>query len=229
MRIEHRQLLEQPPAGGPVFTEADDAAAAHRDAGLSDARDGLKTIVIRAGGDNPAVELWRGVEIVIVRGQSSVCERVRLVLGEHSQRAARLQAERAHAAHHLEHVVEGRPVLDLAPRRPHAEARRSLRPRAPRRLQHLVDGQRALGTDRGAVMGRLRAVGAVFRASAGLHVEQDASLYYVRAVMGAMDELRPKDQVEQRRRVDFFNFSDRPIVARLSGIGCDHRAHNVTR
>ena len=78
-------------------------------------------------------------------------------------------------------------------------------------------------------MRALRAIGAIFRASASLHVEQDASLYDVRAVMGAMDALRPKDQVQQRRRVDFLDFSDRPIVARLRGIGWDHGAHNVTR
>jgi hypothetical protein len=54
-------------------------------------------------------------------------------------------------------------------------------------------------------------------------------LYYVRAVMGAVDELRPKDQVQQRRRVDVLDLSSRPIVARLAVIGGGHGAHNVTR
>ena len=85
--------------------------------------------------------------------------------------------------------------------------------RLPGGCHGLIDIQELAARDAGAVMGRLRAVGAVFRASAGLHVEQDASLYDVRAVMGAVDELRPKDQVQQRRRVDFFDFGDGPVVA----------------
>ena len=87
-------------------------------------------VLVGAGGDDLAVVLLRGVEVVVVRGQARLLEPLRLAVGEHAQRAARLHAQRAHALHHLQHRVELRAVLHLAPGGAHAEAG-GARPRAP--------------------------------------------------------------------------------------------------
>ena len=68
--------------------------------------------------------LTRSIEVVVIRGQTGLFEPFGLIVVEH--------AERAHATHHLEHVVERGPVLDLAPGRAHAKAGRA---RLARRLR----------------------------------------------------------------------------------------------
>ena len=85
------------------------------------------------------VELGRGVEVVVVGGQTGIAERVGLLLGQHAERAARLHAQTANHPHHLEHAFELRTVGHVAPGGAHAEARRALLAGTRRRLGHLVE------------------------------------------------------------------------------------------
>ena len=86
MRIERRQLPEQTVADRPILAHADDAAAADRDARLPHARERRQPVVVGARRDDAAVELRRGVEIVVVGGQPG---------GRRARRPARRSACRA--------------------------------------------------------------------------------------------------------------------------------------
>ena len=65
----------------------------------------------------------------------------------------------------------------------------------------------------GVVVRRLRAVGAVLGAAAGLHRQQRAELHLVGRVVLAVDELRAQDQLRQRQVVDRANLGERVVVA----------------
>jgi len=138
MRPERRQLVQHPAARPPRFAHADDAAAAHGDAGLADARDGLEPFGVRARRDDAAIELGRRVEIMVVRRKAGVGERIGLRLRQHAERAARFHAERPDAANHREHAIEFLAFGRVPPRRPHAEPGGALLARPPRRSQRLV-------------------------------------------------------------------------------------------
>jgi hypothetical protein len=61
-------------------------------------------------------------------------------------------------------------------------------------------------------MRRLRTVGAVFGASAALDVQQHRALNFVRHVIAAVDKLRPEEEIDERRAVDFCYLGSRPVV-----------------
>ena len=70
-----------------------------------------------------------------------------------------------------------------------------------------------LALETGFVTHGLRAVGAVFGASAGLDRQQRAHLHGIRLVVGAVDFLCAKHQVAKGKREQGFYFGDGPIVA----------------
>ena len=95
---------------------------------------------------------------LVIGGQAGLFEAARLIVVEHAERDARFHAERAHAADHRQHVVERGAVFDLAPGGAHAEAGGAGGPGAAGGVEHLGDGERALGADRRLVVRALRAV-----------------------------------------------------------------------
>ena len=95
------------------------------DAGILHRLQRAQAIVVGARRDDLRIKFARGVEVVIVRGQPGSREPFGLLVGQHAEGDARLHAELAHRADHVEHLLELRPILDLAPGRPHAKARRS--------------------------------------------------------------------------------------------------------
>jgi len=151
-------------------------------------------------GDDLAVKLRGRVEIMVVGRESRRGERVGLPLGEHAQRATGLHAECANAAHHFEHPLEMRPVGNVSPGGAHTEAARPLLFRARSRRDGLFHAQQFPARDTGAIVRRLRAVGAVFRTAAGLDAEQHATLHFVRAMVHAVCDLCPEDEIRQRGR-----------------------------
>ena len=62
-----------------ALAHADDAAAADRDAGLAHVRERLEAIVVGARRDDLAVELGRGVEVVVVGGEAGLGEALGLL------------------------------------------------------------------------------------------------------------------------------------------------------
>ena len=66
MRRQARQRRDHADAVGPRLAHADDAAAAHRDAGGAHVLEGIEAVLVDARRDDLAIELGRGVEIVVV-------------------------------------------------------------------------------------------------------------------------------------------------------------------
>jgi hypothetical protein len=113
---------EQAGAIGARFAQADDAAAADLHARIAHALEGVEPVLVVASRDDRAVVLGCGVEVVVVVVEAGVAQLLGLAILEHPERAAGLQAQRLHRAHHVDdggHVAR----LRAAPRRAHAEAR----------------------------------------------------------------------------------------------------------
>src|SRR3546814_1318820 len=66
MHRQVRKLAQQLGAIMLLFAHADDAAAADLDAGATHVIERIETILVRACADDLAVELRRGIEIVVV-------------------------------------------------------------------------------------------------------------------------------------------------------------------
>jgi len=64
--VEVGQFGDQPGAFAARFSQADDAAAANVDAGIAYPLQGVEPVLIGARGDDLAVELGRGVQVVVV-------------------------------------------------------------------------------------------------------------------------------------------------------------------
>ena len=182
----------------------------------------IQPVLVAARGDDLAVELSRGVEIVVVGGEPGFRQAIGLSLIEHAEGDASLHVERAHAAHHVEHAVEGIAVLHLAPGGAHAEAGGAgffgdgAPWPAPRRhraaLFALQPG--ALG-----VMGRLRAVFAVLGAGPGLDRIEARKLDRAVGMMAAVHLPRLIDKIEQRLAEQGHNLVFLPIVAEAASRG----------
>ena len=78
MRGQGRQRLQQAGALLARLAHADDAAAAGLHAGVAHVRQRVQAILEFARVDDLAVELRRGVEVVVVVVQAGVLQRVRL-------------------------------------------------------------------------------------------------------------------------------------------------------
>lgn len=114
-----------------------------------------------------------------------------------AQRHAGFHAHRFHALHHLlqiRHIA----LVRVLPRRAHAKTGRAVRLGLARRFQHLLDLHQPLRLQTGLVARALRAVFAVFRASAGLDRQQRADLHLTRVKVLAVYGLRFEQQFKQR-------------------------------
>ena len=176
MLRQARQRRDQPGAVVVALAHADDAAAADVDAGAAHGAERIEPVLIDARGDDLAVEFRRGVEIVVVVVEAGRLEPLRLRLGQHAERGAAFEPERAHAFDHGADLLEVA-ILRLAPGGAHAEAARAGALGGARLGQHGVDAHQLLGLDAGRVFRALRTIGAVFRAAAGLDREQRRDLH----------------------------------------------------
>ena len=194
LRIEARELREEPGALVPRFAHAHDAAAAHVHAGGAHALERVEAVLVVARRDHLAVELGRGVEVVVVVVEPRLAKLLGLALLEHAERAAGLEAELLHLAHHVEHGLEVA-GLGAAPGRAHAEARRAVVLRGRRRAHDLVERQHRLVLHARGVARRLRAVAAVLGAAAGLDRQERRALDAVGVEIFPVDCLRPEEQI----------------------------------
>ena len=133
MRVERCELPQHPAADAAILAHADDAAAAHGDARAPHARQRLEPLVVGPRRDDPAVELRRRVEVVVVRRQprrrraprpapGSACPACSTPPCRGRGRPRTISSTRSN----------GGAVGHIAPRRAHAEPRRALRPGARR-------------------------------------------------------------------------------------------------
>ena len=176
MGIKARELLEQADAVFLGLAQAEDSTAADSDASLTHVRDGFQAVFVNSGSDDFAVELGRGIEIVVVGAEAGLFQALGLGFGKHAKCAADFQIERGDAADHFQYAVEILAVIDLTPGRAHAKSRGAFGFRAPGRVEYLGGAHQLLACYAGFVMRALRAIGAIFRATAGLNREQAAKL-----------------------------------------------------
>jgi len=154
---------------------------------------------------------------VVVGVQAGRAQPLGLLGRQHAEGDAGLEPLGLHLGHHLQDLLERWAVFDLAPGRPHAEPGGAHFAGAPGRGEHLVHAQQLLAIDRGLVVGRLRAISAVFRAAAGLHAEQRAQLQLALGMMLEVDRAGPVDQLEQRQVVDRADLGASVVVAETVG------------
>src|SRR5438876_7530953 len=84
IRTEVGELCEEPWAFYARFPHADDPAATYLDSSAANADQRFETIAIFARGNDLAVELGRGVEVVVVVIEAGSFERFRLTVFEHA-------------------------------------------------------------------------------------------------------------------------------------------------
>jgi len=158
----------------------------------------VEAILVFAGGDDLAVELGRGVEVVVVVVEACVLQLLGLAVLQHAQGGAGFQAQGLHFAHHVQHGFEVA-LLGATPGRAHAEARRAGGLGGPGGSQHVVEIEQALVFHAGVVTCRLRAIAAVFGTAAGLDRQQRRQLHAIGVEVFTMHRLRPIHQVGKRQ------------------------------
>ena len=84
MRVETGKLMQQACAVGVRFAHAQNTATANCDPRAPDCGNGLQTLFVGPCADDVAIELRRGIQIVVVSGQSGVFKLLRLGIGQHS-------------------------------------------------------------------------------------------------------------------------------------------------
>lgn len=131
---------------------------------------------------------------MVIGGKACCFQLPRLLGGQHSERAADFQLKGPNTTHHLEHLLELGALGRLAPGSSHTKPRCPISLRALGGVDRFPDRPKALAREAGFVMGALRAVGAVLRASARLDRKQPAELHLDRRVKFAVNTLRPEHE-----------------------------------
>ena len=215
------QLDQQAGAIVQRLAHAEDTAGADLHPRLAHVAQRLQTLTVGAGGDDIAVVLRRGVEVVVVVIQPRCGQRLGLLLIELAEGHAGFQAHGLDPFDHLQHVghVLGRRVL---PGGAHAETCRADGLGFGRSLQHLLHLHQLLFIEAGVVVPGLRAVLAVFRAGAGLDREQRGNLHAVSIEVLTVHGLRLEQQIVEGLLEERLDLGEGPIVTRNGGGGGAH-------
>src|SRR5665213_3821847 len=173
----------------------------------------IEAVFIGARGDDGAIIFRRGVEVVVVVVKSGLLEALRLIAGQHAERGAGLQAERLDAFHHGANLVE-LAVLGRTPGRAHAETRGAAGLGGTRFAEHRLEAHEFCGFHAGVVTRRLRAIGAILRATTGLDRQQGRDLYFGGIEILTMSRCGAKHQLRERQCKQGFHLGARPVVTR---------------
>ncbi len=202
-RIEVVQHFEHAQAVVFRFAHADDAAATDGHPAFLHGGDGLEAITEGVGADDLRVKFRRRVDVVIVSGHPGGAEFARFDRTDLAERDANFHAELADFAHGLEHLLKLRCAIAHAfPGRAHAEASSALCACAFRGSENVGKREQIFALQTGRVMRTLRAVAAIFAATAGLDAEQTAALHLLTAPMLEMQRAALRNQIEERLAVE---------------------------
>ena len=188
------------------------------DTGAAHLGQGGQPVGMGVGGDDLAIELGAGVQVVVVVVQAGSLEPLGLAGFEHTQGDAGLQAQGLDLADHLRHGFQVA-VLGPAPGRAHAESGGAARLGGTRGLDDLGHVEQTFAFQPGVVAGRLRTVAAVFGTPSGLHRQQSGQLHTVRIEMLPVHARRPVDQIVERQRVQGLDRPRRPRAGHLGHRG----------
>ena len=200
LRVQGGEAVQQGDAIFPRFSHAENPPAADPDAGGAYVFQRSQPIGEGPRGDDAAVERLGCVQVVVVVVEPGFCQSPGLGFGEQSQGGAGFHA---HFPHGLDH---GGNLPDLGVLRApvgcaHAESGRAGRLGLRGRPGHFLHAHQVLGGDTGVVANALRAVGAVFRAGAGLDGQQRRYLHRVGIEVLPVDPLGFVQQVIERHFV----------------------------
>ena len=215
----HRQAGKRRNHADAVFralTHPDNPAAANVNSRVAHVLERIEPVLVCARGDDLAVIFRRCIEIVVVIVEAAVLQPPRLIAGQHAERDAGLHPERLHALDHRADFVEIA-IFGRAPRRAHAEARRAASFCRTRLVEHGIKIHQLLGFDAGVEFRRLRAIGAIFRAAAGLDRQQCRDLDLGGVEVFAMNLRRTKNQFRERKREQVSHLFVGPVVSRQTG------------
>jgi len=149
---------------------------------------------------------------VVVVIEPGPFESFRLVFAQHAEGGAAFQAQRLDPFDHCADVNEVG-ILGLPPGGAHAVPRRPTFAGLFGLGQHVGHGHRLFGLDAGIVAGRLRAIGAVLGAAAGLDRQKARHLHPVGVEIPAVKGLGLHDQVVKRQPEQGLGLIAGPIVA----------------
>ncbi len=193
------------------------------------ARQRVEAVLKRARGDDGTVIVRRGVEVVVVVVEAALLEPLRLRARQHAERDAGLQSQRLDAFHHVADRIEVT-ILGAAPGRAHAEALRAGIFGRARLGEHGLEAHQFFGRDAGVVFHRLRAIGAVLRAAAGLDRQQRRNLHFGGVEILPVHLRGAEQQFREWQRKKGGDLRPRPVVARRAAsrcarIGAVHQGH----
>ncbi|MNM42786.1 hypothetical protein D3C81_536320 [compost metagenome] len=216
------QLDQQTGAVVQRLAHAQDAARADLHPGVTYVRQSLQALAVRTGGDDAAVELRRGIEVVVVVVEAGLGQRFGLLLIQATEGHAGFQTHGLHAFDHFQHVrhVLGRRVL---PRRAHAEAGRADGLGTSGLFEDLLHLHQFLFFQAGVVVTGLRTIFAIFRAGAGLDRQQGRNLHAVGVEMRTVHGLRLEQQVIERLLEQCLDLGQGPVVTCCCSCAGAHR------
>mmetsp|Transcript_30951 Transcript_30951/g.77891 ORF Transcript_30951/g.77891 Transcript_30951/m.77891 type:complete len:458 (-) Transcript_30951:87-1460(-) len=215
---------------------ADDAAAAHADAGVPHLLEGVEAVVVVPAGGDLWVVLGGRVDVVVVAAQAGDLELLRLLLGEHPQGRAHLHAEAADLGHHVQDALEllGADLGGAPPRSAHAKARAPRVLGAEGHLEDAVEVHELLRLEARvlAPAAALRAVGARLGAAPRLDGEQRALLHLAGVEVLPVHRRRLEDERHEGAVKHLLNLLAGPVCphgAAVSRRAVPHRAPQAAR
>ncbi|CAI8711243.1 hypothetical protein EMIT0P12_110089 [Pseudomonas sp. IT-P12] len=205
------QLDQQVGAVVEGLAHAEDTAGTDLHPRIPHIGQSLQALAVGAGGDDAAVELRRGIKVVVVVVEAGLGQRLGLLLIEAAEGHAGFQAQGLHPFDHFQHVghVFGRRVF---PGGAHAEPGRTDGLGAGGLFEDLLHFHQLFFFQAGVVVTGLRTVFAVFRAGAGLDREQRGHLHTVGVEVRAVHGLRLEQQVIEWLNEESFDFGQRPVM-----------------
>ena len=164
----------------PVFdslTQAENAAAADAHASVLGVADGAEAVFEGVGSDDFAVVLRRGIDVMIVGGDSGFLKRGGFLGTEFSQGDTDFHAELADVFDNIDHFLKAvRAHADATPCGPHAKTGAAIVPGGLGAHHDVVFLHEFFCFNATGIAGALSTVGTVLAATAGLDAQEGAEL-----------------------------------------------------
>lgn len=193
-----------------TLTETDDTTAAHAHSRILHVGNCVETILEGVGRDDVRVMLRRGVDVVVVSGNTGFLQLMSLRAAQLAESHAYFHAEFGHATDAIEHAFKARISGSHAlPRGTHAEAGAAVFLGAFGDFLNRLWRHQRFALHAGIIPGALRAIATVLRATTRLDGKKRAELHFVLFPMVQVNLARPADEVEKRRIVDGLELSER--------------------
>mmetsp|Transcript_11233 Transcript_11233/g.22424 ORF Transcript_11233/g.22424 Transcript_11233/m.22424 type:complete len:212 (+) Transcript_11233:1073-1708(+) len=123
MRRQRGQLMEQPHSVHVALPQPNNASSTHGNTSLSNTLNRIQSILIFSRRRHLFIILWRRIQIVIIRSQTSLPQLFCLLWCQHAKSRTHFHIQRTNTLHSIQHPLP-LPLPHLRrtpPRRPHTE------------------------------------------------------------------------------------------------------------